>query len=76
MLSQIGLMIVIVAWLIQYISLTKKSGKISPMFLIFYGVGISFLVIDGFNNGLRELSYLNTIALVAALLVYTKTPKK
>jgi len=76
MLSQIGLMVIIIAWIWQYISLTKKSGKISPLFIMLYGVGISFLVIDGFNNGLRELSYLNTIALVAALLVYTKTSKK
>lgn len=71
MIAVIGLVLVIIAWVLQFFLMDKKK-KISALFIIFYSIGVVFLVYDGFSAGLNDLAIMNLISLAASLVVLVK----
>ncbi|MDD5331360.1 MAG: hypothetical protein PHE43_00875 [Candidatus Nanoarchaeia archaeon] len=68
-LSLIGLIVLVLGWIIQLIHSWKNNHEIRQWFLIFYMVGVGLLVIDGFQNNLKELAILNLVSLIVAGLI-------
>ncbi|MDD5417739.1 MAG: hypothetical protein PHW96_02515 [Candidatus Nanoarchaeia archaeon] len=79
MLSEYGLFLVVVAWIIQAVSVCnikkKKPIVVSPYFLMFYAFGVILLVIDSMANNLILVALLNIIAMVLAFLILLKFRK-
>lgn len=71
MISLIGLTLIIVAWIFQFLFMDKKK-KIYTLFVVIYILGVAFLVYDGFSSGLKELAIANLISLIVSLLVLIK----
>lgn len=69
--SIIGLILVILAWIIQFF-IMSKSKKISPFFILIYAIGVVFLVYDGFSSGLNTLAIMNLLSLMVSLSVLIK----
>jgi hypothetical protein len=72
MLSNIGLLIITIAWVIQFLNTSKKNKKISINFVLMYVFGVAFLVLDGWKNGWNSLTNLNLICGIVAILTYNK----
>jgi len=70
-LSIIGLIIIILAWLLQFLLMDKKK-KIYFYFIILYALGVLLLVYDGFSSGLNDLAIANLISLAVSLAVLLK----
>ncbi len=68
----LGLTLVIVAWILQLLSTIKGSKSIQPQFVLFYLIGVIFLVIDGFAAGLNDLAFLNLISFLVSLAVFIR----
>jgi hypothetical protein len=75
MISEIGLFLIIVGWIIQFVYLSKKND-ISMYFVIVYGAGVALLVIDGFMSRLLSLAWLNLISLLAIVMVMFRIKQK
>ena len=75
-LSSIGLIVITVSWIIQFVFSIRGNKNVRPEFVIAYCTGVLLLVIDGFTNNLVNLAVLNIASLVGALLVLTATLKK
>jgi hypothetical protein len=71
MIALIGLILVIIAWISQFLFMDKKK-KIHISFVILYALGVILLVYDGFSSGLNNLAIANLISLVVALAVLIK----
>jgi hypothetical protein len=77
MLTNIGLSIIIIAWLFQLIVSLKKKNKLSFSFVILYSLGVLLLVVGAFSSGMATLATINLISLLASLSVLiTITIKK
>jgi hypothetical protein len=72
MLSQIGLVLIIVAWILQGRTLTKKKKSLNKQFIVVYMIGIVFLILDGFKNDYLMLGILNLVVLAITAWVYIK----
>lgn len=68
-LTNIGLIIIVLAWVYQFFVSLKRGRSLSINFIIIYSVGVLLLVIDGFKTGLITLAIINLISLIVALLV-------
>jgi hypothetical protein len=66
--SIIGLIIIIIAWIVQLV-LLKRSRELTPLFIIIYSVGVLVLVIDGFVTKLYDLAFLNLASMLVAIAV-------
>lgn len=76
MWSEIGLVLIAIAWLIQMIfSFSKKEG-IVPSFILCYMAGVVILVFDGFVSGATWMAVLNLVTFVFAFLVLIAVSKK
>lgn len=71
MIALIGLSLIVLAWLVQFIYLDKKK-KLSIWFVITYVLGVIFLVYDGFSAGLTNLAVANLVSLIIASAVLIK----
>lgn len=71
-LSVIGLLIIVAAWGLQFLSVSKKNKSLNPVFLIIYAIGAVLLTIDGFNTGLNQMAVLNLVAVLFAFLTLNK----
>ena len=71
MIALIGLILIIVAWLVQLV-LMDKNNKIYLLFVVIYCIGVVFLVYDGFSSGLKSLAWANLVSLVVSLAVLIK----
>ncbi len=66
----IGLLLIIVGWIIQlYKVLAKKDRNINPYFLIFYSIGVLFLVIGNYLAGDMTSTLLNLISAILPLIL-------
>jgi len=74
--SLIGLGIIVVAWLVQFFLINKKSKKINPYFVGLYALGVAVLVYDGFSSGLKNLAIANLVSLVVSVLVLVRVLRK
>jgi membrane-bound ClpP family serine protease len=70
MLTNIGLVLIIFAWIFQFVKMVKNGKTIRPAFVALYAVGVLLLVIDGFMSGFTVLASLNLVSFVAALAVF------
>jgi len=70
MISELGLIAIVVGWIIQFFS--GESKQISLTFISFYLLGILLLVIDGIINGLRNSVVLNLVCFILGLSVMIK----
>ena len=69
----VGLLLLIVGWVIQlYKVLTKNDRNISPYFLIFYFVGVLFLVLGNYLAGDIISTILNLISAILPLILLVK----
>ncbi len=70
-MSSLGLIIIAVAWLIQFLLMNKKDRAMQNLFLFIYGLGTLVLVYDAFTMGMTEAATLHvSIAAIAAAVLY------
>jgi hypothetical protein len=69
MITNVGLLLIITGWGIQFFS---KGKTINKHFVLVYSLGVILLVLDGFQQGLQIVAILNLISLVFTLVVYRK----
>jgi len=69
MTTTIGLAIIVVAWFYQLIMVLRKNYSLQRLFVIGYGLGVLFLVVDGYKTGFSMAASLNLICLVVVLFV-------
>jgi lipid-A-disaccharide synthase-like uncharacterized protein len=70
-MTALGLIMIAVAWLIQFLMMTKKDRSVQNLFLFIYGLGSLVLVYDGYITGNGENAIINlAIAAVAAAVFY------
>jgi len=76
MITQIGLGIIILAWIYQLISLRSGNKNIRSGFVFSYALGVLILAWDGFVAGLTAIASLNIGSFVVAVLVGVYAVKK
>lgn len=74
-LTDIGLIVIAIAWLVQLVYSYKGNKKISNYFIIGYIIGVALLVISIFQST-GVISYYELGTLVAAALVLIFNNKK
>lgn len=75
MISEIGLAVIVIAWVIELFTLRKKKS-VNPAFVGFYMLGVVILIYDGFASGLNSLAIANLASLAVSGAVLVKTLKK
>jgi len=70
MLSTTGLVFIVAGWLVQLYFVMKGFRTLQPLLLLFYGIGVAILIIDGLGAGMTTGALLNTavLAIVAVVL--------
>lgn len=48
MISELGLVLIIIAWIVQFYHVWKNKKEILPSFVMIYALGVLLLVFDGF----------------------------
>ncbi len=70
-MTSIGLIMVAVAWLIQFLLMSKKDRSVQNLFLFIYGLGSLVLVYDAYTSGTGEVAIMNlSIAAISAAVFY------
>jgi hypothetical protein len=70
-MTALGLIMIAVAWLLQFLLMSKKDRRIQNLFLFIYGLGTLVLVYDGYMMGNGENAIINlSIAAVSAAVFY------
>lgn len=70
-MSSLGLIMIAVAWLIQFLLMTKKDKSVQNLFLFIYGLGSLVLVYDALMMGQTEAGIMNVaIAGLAAAVLF------
>jgi hypothetical protein len=72
-LETLGLIIILIAWLIQALYTNSKTKKLNPLFVIFYAIGSLLLVVSAYNHDMFTPAILNLSCFVAAIIVLWKT---
>ncbi len=67
MLTNIGLAIIILAWLYQLVKVSIAGNSIRLLFLCMYTVGVGLLVFDGFNTFADITTLLNLLSLAVVV---------
>lgn len=75
-MSSLGLVMITVAWLIQFLLTGHKEKGVQNIFLFIYGLGSMVLVYDAAVSGMIESAVLNlAIAALAAAVMYKVNSK-
>lgn len=74
-LAKIGLILIMVAWIVQFTFSCKGNKNINPLFIIVYMAGVSLLIIADYIQT-SILSYFEVLTLIAAGTVLWKVVKK
>ena len=70
-MTALGLIMIAVAWLIQFLLMSKKDRHMQNLFLFIYGLGTLVLVYDAYTMGNAEQAIVNlAIAAVSAAVFY------
>ncbi len=72
----LGLVLLVVAWVIQFSQVKKGNKEVNKYFLITYSIGLLLIVVDGLMQGLILAPILNLLALLLILAVLIKTNGK
>jgi len=70
-LAQIGLILIMVAWLIQLLLTLKGSNRIQPLFILCYMIGVLLMVLADYM-ATSVLSYFEALTFAAAGIVLIK----
>ncbi|MBN1373891.1 hypothetical protein JW962_00960 [Candidatus Dojkabacteria bacterium] len=73
MTAYTGLVLIILAWLLQLMSNEKTMNK---GFLLVYIFGVAVLVYDGLNAGVTTMGLLNLISGILAAIVFMRIRKR
>lgn len=76
MLTNIGLSVIILAWVVQLFVSAKHGEHLSPAFIMIYAIGVLMLVIDAFTSNMPTIGTYNLIAFLAAIAVLVTSLKK
>jgi hypothetical protein len=76
MLTNFGLSLIILAWVLQFGKMLVSKKEVWPAFVVIYALGVILLVVDGFLSGLTTLAILNLVSFVAALAVFFVSLRK
>jgi len=69
-----GLVLVVLAWVVQFFASLKNQKQIQPSFLVLYALGSLLLVVDAFGGGiLTTQGLLHIGVLFLVLLVWFKS---
>jgi len=71
-----GLILLVIAWLIQLVRVSSGKKEISRWFMAVYAFGILAIVIDGLTQGLILGPILNLLVLIVILFVMVEVMKK
>ena len=66
----IGLGIISLAWLIQFIYMIQKKNKINFYFVLVYIIGVAVLAYNGFISGSSTMAIAELVSLIASALVF------
>lgn len=70
-MSSLGLIMITVAWLLQFLLISYKDKTIQNLFLFIYGLGSMVLVYDAAVIGMTESAVLNlAIAALSAAVLF------
>ncbi|MGM0440516.1 MAG: hypothetical protein ACQEP8_05340 [Chlamydiota bacterium] len=72
MLSILGLVLIAIAWLLQFWNIQNNNYKVMPEFLFCYAIGVILLVISEFYSKLFIQGSLNLIIFLAVGLSWVK----
>jgi Ca2+/Na+ antiporter len=75
-LGPIGLIVIVIAWIIQLVKTAAKSRELSLGFVWIYFIGVILLVISNFVDGLVTSGIFNIACALLALIVALVYPKK
>ncbi|MCK4319888.1 hypothetical protein KAW38_04960 [Candidatus Micrarchaeota archaeon] len=67
-----GLVLIIIGWVIQLLSIKEKDREIKLPFIMIYSAGVLLLVVDNYLSGLMELALLNFVCMLTAALVLVR----
>jgi hypothetical protein len=65
----IGIMIIIVAWILQLIHSWNGKTEIKKRFLILYAVGTAVVIILASKDNIKSVAFFNMIAMILSCLV-------
>lgn len=74
-MASTGLLIIILGWVIQLISVYTGAKRIRMSFVLMYCLGVILLVIEGYNSGIQSFAILNFATFVLAAFVLLKLKK-
>ncbi|MFA5842164.1 MAG: hypothetical protein WC882_00580 [Candidatus Gracilibacteria bacterium] len=67
-----GLGVLILGWVIQFFSMSKKNKAMNPWFILIYTVGVLLLVGGNYMTGYYPIAILNLVSALSAVLVLGK----
>jgi hypothetical protein len=76
MKTELGLLLIILGWLAQFLLMCKNRREISTWFAILYIAGCLLLSLDAFQNNMNFIFLLNLSCLLMALLVLVKKSRR
>lgn len=71
-----GLIMIAVAWLIQFMMVTHKDKSLNNLFLFIYGLGTMVFVYDAVSSGMTEMAVLNLAIAALSVAVFFKVNTK
>lgn len=75
MLTEIGLLIITIAWLIQFNHLKKEDQSIKISFVLVYAFGVAIIIIDGILNKLYSIAFFNILSFLSAICLLKRIKK-
>jgi uncharacterized membrane protein YedE/YeeE len=76
MLATVGLLVIGLSWVFQFLAITKKNKSLNSVFVGGYVIGVGWLIVDGITSKSYTLAGLNTVAMVAALGTWWRISNK
>ena len=70
-LAQVGLVLIMLAWLIQLGFSLKGTNKIQPLFIICYMLGVLLMIVSDYQRT-SVLSYFEALTFIASGVVLVK----
>lgn len=70
-----GMVIIVIAWAVQFLHTSKKGPHLSHTFLILYGAGVLGIIVNSIGATYSAASWLNIITLLLVVLMLIKLHK-
>jgi len=74
-LYAMGLTVIVISWLLQYLSITPKKQDFNPLFLMFYAIGTAVLAWISYISGSPLTALLNLGAFILPIAILLKIKK-